>query len=152
MSLWQLVARYSLKNGGSQRSRNLSAAVFTSATAWQSQAPLLAALCATLLLPACLFQKAFTLLSLSGCLIPPPSILSANLLFLCLCRGAGGSAPCPATSCCPHAPVAGTHRTWRTGIHPPGPASSPPLCPKHLQLSRPRESSSCSAFHPRNSS
>lgn len=100
--MWQLVAHCSLRRGGSQRSRNLSAAVFTSATAWHSQSRLLAALCPTLLLSHCLFQKAFTLLSLSGCLIPPPSILSANLLFLCLCEGAGGSAPSAATSRCPH--------------------------------------------------
>lgn len=149
MSLWQLVAHHSLKSGGSQRSRNLSATVFASATARHSQSR-----CLLPFVPCSSWLPAFSrrLLPCSPSLAAlSPSILSASLLFLCLPKGSGGSVPSPDASCCPPTPLAGTHRTWGAGIPPASPASSQPLCPQHLQLSSPRGSSSCSAFHPRHS-
>lgn len=73
-----------------------------------------------------------------------PYILSANLLLLCLPKGSGGSAPSPAASFCPH-----RHTSYLENRNPPpSPASPQPLCPQHLQLPSPWDSSSCSAFHP----
>lgn len=144
-----VVAHYSLTSGGSEEQKPFCYSFHFS---YSLGVPVTAAaLCVVLLLAACLFQKAFILLSFSGCLIPPTFYQQVFCFFVFVKVLGALSPPLPPSAVPTGLSLAHTAPGEQESIHPPSPASPQPLCPQHLQLSGPWESSSCSAFHPRNS-